>query len=88
MTSFHWTKKDETKKIKFHNLDRNHRGSVGLENIKPEKLPMIIAKNNISEHNGSFIKAGDRLNNYILFEKGLGAYGTVNFNRKRGRYVE
>jgi len=49
---------------------------------------MIIAKNNLNENNSSFIKSNHRLNNYILFEKGLGAYGTVSFNKKRGRYLE
>lgn len=66
-----------------------HRQSLDDENIRPDKLPLIPNKNNIEGGYNSFIKSSQRVNSYILFEKGLGSYGTVHIKKSRGngRYM-
>ncbi len=38
----------------------------------------------MSEDNPCFVQSNNRVNSYVLFEKGLGSFGTVNFKRCKG----
>jgi hypothetical protein len=49
--------------------------------LKTAKLPFIPSKQNINENNPSFLQPNNRISSYVLFEKGLGSSGTVNFRR-------
>lgn len=51
---------------------------------------MIISKKNLwnlCENNQNLEQSNPKPSSYIIFEKGLGCYGTVHF-KKRGRYLE
>jgi hypothetical protein len=70
--------------------NKRHRVSVDFENAKPEKLPMILNKNNLSENHQTFLHSSGKVSGYIMFEKGLGVSGTVNIKRNKGtgRYLQ
>jgi hypothetical protein len=38
----------------------------------------------MNENNPCFVQSNNRVNSYVLFEKGLGSYGTVNFKKSKG----
>lgn len=61
---------------------QTNTNTIEQSTYKPEKLPLIPSKNNISENNHNFI-TNKRINSYILFQKGLGMSGTLGTQKSK-----